>query len=171
MKENRRPDDRPKQSRSLHNRVVQEVLTRGGRRDEIPTSTGFWTFSSAGFPRCEISGFRRFSRKISDAEHTLCALAEGRGRGRGRKHRGSVPKTSPKFKGQTRTLSSSNTRCPASSLRAYDSVPRSIPTTFRVRLLATFRVRLCRTRGGGRGQHRGKGLEGTPQSRAHRRTS
>ena len=41
MKENRRPDDRPKQSRSLHNRRVQEVLTRGGRRDEIPTSTIF----------------------------------------------------------------------------------------------------------------------------------
>jgi len=40
LKENRRPDDRPKQSRSLHNRL-QELLTRGGRRDEIPTSTIF----------------------------------------------------------------------------------------------------------------------------------
>jgi hypothetical protein len=127
LKENRRP------SRSLHNGRVREALTRGGRRDESPTSTGFWTFSFAGFPRCdEISGFRRFSRKISDRRtHPLVAarFPEGRGRGRGRKHRGSVPKTSPKFKGQTRTSSSSNTRCPGSSLRACDSVPRSIPTT------------------------------------------
>ena len=60
----------------------------------------------------------------------------GRARGRGRQHRTTPPEVSPESERKSRTLSPSNTRCPASSWRGYDSVPKSIPSTFGHHLFA-----------------------------------
>ena len=60
----------------------------------------------------------------------------GRARGRGRQHRATPPEVSPESERKSRTLSPSNTRCPAPGWRGYDSVPKSIPSTFGHHLFA-----------------------------------
>ena len=60
----------------------------------------------------------------------------GRARGRGRQHPATPPEVSPESERKSRTLSPSNTRCPYRSWRGYDSVPKSIPSTFGHHLFA-----------------------------------
>ena len=60
----------------------------------------------------------------------------GRARGRGRQHRATPPEASPESERKSRTLSPSNTRWPAPGWRGYDSVPKSIPSTFGHHLFA-----------------------------------
>ena len=63
----------------------------------------------------------------------VVVAARGRGaggRGRGRKHPATPSEVSPESERKIRTLSPSNTRCPSTSWRGSDSVPKSIPSTF-----------------------------------------
>ena len=63
-------------------------------------------------------------------------VVAARGRGRGREVRATPPELSPESERKIRTLSPSNTLCPVSSRRGYDSVPKSFPSTFGHHLFA-----------------------------------
>ena len=87
----------------------------------------------------KIPGFRCFFPEEIHRRTCVVVAARhfvGRARGRGRKHPATPPEVSPESERKSRTLSPSNTRCSATSWRGYDSVPKSIPSTFGHHLFA-----------------------------------